>query len=103
MNFADILKTLPEASGERMTLSDASGQVVAVIHNASGTAGAFRVYAYLLQTHGAINLKAAAEGLKLFSEHTDNAAKHRGNHPNIDRLIDLMNTGATLTAHITRA
>lgn len=100
MTFADTLKTLPEASGEKLILSDAAGAEIATIANAPGTAGSFRVYAHLLATHGVINGNAAAEGLAIFAEHTEDAAKNPGKHPNIDRLIDLMKTGATLAARI---
>mgnify|MGYP001127676681 CR=1 FL=1 len=100
MTFADTLKTLPEAGGAALTLIDAAGVEIAVIHNAPGTAGSFRVYAHLVAVHGAITPEAAAEGLAIFAEHTEDAAKNPGKHPNIDRLIELMKTGATLTARI---
>lgn len=100
MNFADILNTLPAATGDALVLTDAAGAAVARIANAPGTAGSFRVYAYLAGKYGAINAEAAAEGLAIFAEHTEDAARHPGKHPNIDRLIDLMKTGATLGARI---
>ena len=43
-----------------------------------------------------INLEAAQKGLELFSEHTAEAKKHPGNHPNIDRLIDIVQSNNTL-------
>ena len=100
MVFVDVLKTLPEAAGDKLVLTDDAGVEVAAIANAPGTAGSFRVYAHLLARYGAINSEAAAEGLAIFAEHTEDAARHPGKHPNIDRLIDLMETGATLTARI---
>lgn len=100
MAFADTLKSLPEFAGTQLVLSDAAGQELAVIANAPGTAGSFRIYAYLADKYGAINVEAAAEGLAIFAEHTEDATRHPGKHPNIDRLIGLMLSGDTLTARI---
>lgn len=100
MNFADTLKTLPEFTGERIVLTDAADAEVASIANAPGTAGSFRVYAHLAKKYGAISVEAAADGLAIFAEHTEDAAQHPGKHPNIDRLIAIMTTGAPLGARI---
>ena len=100
MSFSDTLKTLPEASGARLHLADATGAEVAVIENGPGTAGSFRVYAYLAEKYGSITPAAATEGLAIFAEHTDDARKHAGKHPNIDRLLALQASGATLAAVI---
>jgi len=53
MSFADTLNTLPEFAGEQLILTDDSGAEVAVIANAPGTAGSFRVYAYLADSTAA--------------------------------------------------
>lgn len=100
MKFADTLKTLPEFAGEKLILADAGGAEVAVIANAPGTAGSFRVYAYLAQQYGKIDAEAAAEGLAIFAEHTEDASRHPGRHPNIDRLIAILTTGDPLDARI---
>lgn len=100
MTFADTLKTLPEFSGETLVLSDSAGAEIATIANAPGTAGSFRVYAYLAQEYGMINAEAAAEGLAIFAEHTEDASRHPGKHPNIDRLIAILATGIPLNARI---
>ncbi|MDP1864168.1 MAG: DUF2322 family protein [Thiobacillus sp.] len=100
MSFADTLKALPEANGTRLRLTDAKGAEVAVIENGPGTASSFRVYAYLAAKHGGITPAAAAEGLTIFAEHTDDARNHAGKHPNIDRLIELQASGATLAATV---
>ncbi len=100
MKFADTLKTLPEFPGARIVLTDAAGAEVATIANAPGSAGSFRVYAYLLQQYGALNAEAAAEGLAVFAEHTEDASRNPGRHPNIDRLIGILATGETLDARI---
>ena len=100
MKFADTLKTLPEFAGDKLVLTDAAGAEVATIANAPGTAGSFRVYAHLAQQYGAINAEAAAEGLAIFAEHTEDASRNPGRHPNIDRLVGLMVSGETLNARI---
>ena len=100
MKFADTLKTLPEFAGGKLVLTDATGAEVAAIANAPGTAGSFRVYAHLAQQYGAINAEAAAEGLAIFAEHTEDASTHPGKHPNIDRLIAVLTTGSPLNARI---
>jgi hypothetical protein len=100
MTFADTLKTLPEFTGEKLVLTDASGAEVATIANAPGTAGSFRVYAYLANKYGAINPAAAAEGLAIYAEHTEDARVHPGKHPNIDRLLAITSDRAALTAVI---
>ncbi len=100
MKFTDTLKTLPEFAGDKLVLTDAAGVEIATIANAPGSAGSFRVYAYLAQQYGAIDAGAAAEGLAIFAEHTEDASMHPGRHPNIDRLIGLMVSGGTLHARI---
>ncbi|HEY9099066.1 MAG: hypothetical protein B7X93_03380 [Hydrogenophilales bacterium 17-61-9] len=100
MTFADTLKTLPEFAGEQIVLTDAAGTEVASIADAPGTAGSFRVYAHLAQKYGAIHVEAAADGLAIFAEHTEDATLHPGKHPNIDRLIAIMTTGTPLNARI---
>jgi hypothetical protein len=100
MKFADTLKTLPESSDTRIVLTDATGAESGTIANAPGSAGSFRVYAYLLQQYGAIGAEAAAEGLALFAEHTEDARRSPGTHPNIDRLIGILASGETLDARI---
>jgi hypothetical protein len=100
VNFADTLNTLPEFAGDKLVLTDAAGTEVATIANAPGTAGSFRVYAYLAQQYGTIHAEAAAEGLAIFAEHTGDASTHPGKHPNIDRLIAILATGEPLSARV---
>lgn len=100
MSFAGTLKTLPEFAGEKLVLTDDSGTEVAIIANAPGTAGSFRVYAYLAEKYGDMNPAAAAEGLVIFAEHADDARLNPGKHPNIDRLFGVQAGGNTLHARI---
>lgn len=100
MSFVDNLKALPECTGGRLVLRDAAGVEVAMIANAPGTAGSFRVYAYLAGKYGSITRAAAAEGLAIYAEHVDDARAHPGKHPNIDRLFAISSGGASLQAVI---
>lgn len=90
MNFAERLKTLPSVAHlASLELLDASGAVVATIHNRPGQAGSLAIYhALALQHGGAITPDAAALGLQWYAEHTADAAANPGKHPNIDRLVD---------------
>ncbi len=98
MAFADQLKTLPSAAHlAAIELLDATGAVVARIENKPGQAGSLTVYAAMAAKHGAINAQAAQEALEIYAEHTADARSNPGKHPNIDRLIDLLSAGQTLT------
>jgi hypothetical protein len=105
MSFADNLKQLPSVTHlAALQLVDATtGQVIAVIENKPGQAGSLAVYAALAERHGSIQPAAAAEGLKLYAEHTDDARVHPGKHPNIDRLIDVQATGVTYAVRLISA
>lgn len=90
MSFADNLATLPTVDHlAALRLIDAqSGQLVDEIPNAPGKQGSLRVYAALAQQHGGrIDATAAAQGIALFAEHTEDARTNPGKHPNIDRLF----------------
>ena len=100
MAFKENLAALPEAQGSRLRLFDEQGREAAVVENAPGTAGSFRVYAYLAGKHGAINVAAAQEGLSIYAEHTEDARQNPGKHPNIDRLFEVLRTGAVLQASV---
>ena len=94
MAFADNLKQLPSISHlVELQLIDAAGKVVASIENKPGKAGSLTVYAALAAKHGGINVAAAQEGIGLFAEHTADARAHPGNHPNIDRLFEVIASG----------
>jgi hypothetical protein len=102
MSFADNLALLPDAVGIRLRLRDAAGKEIARIDNATGTAGSFKLYAYLAQAFGAITPEAAQRGIELYAEHSADAREQPGKHPNIDRLFDCIAAHATLTALIDR-
>ena len=97
MTFADKLKTLPRVSHlAALNLIDADDVVVATIENKPGQTGSLAVYNHLAQLYGAISPEAAKKGIELYAEHTEDAHKHPGKHPNIDRLIGLIERGETL-------
>ena len=97
MAFADKLKTLPRVSHlAALNLIDADDAVVATIENKPGQTGSLAVYNHLAQLYGAISPEAAMKGRELYAEHTEDAHKHPGKHPNIDRLIGLIERGETL-------
>ena len=97
MAFADNLKTLPGVSHlAALNLIDPADAIVATIENKPGQAGSLAVYNHLAQIHGAITPTAAAQGIEIYSEHSEDARLNPGKHPNIDRLIGLVERGETL-------
>lgn len=97
MAFADNLKQLPGVSHlAGLQLLDDGGQVMATIENKPGQAGSLAVYNHLAQLYGAIGPEAAKKGLELYAEHSEDARLNPGKHPNIDRLIGLMERGESL-------
>ena len=97
MAFADNLKTLPGVSHlAALNLIDAADAVVATIENKPGQAGSLAVYNHLAQIHGAITPEAATQGIAIYEEHSEDARLNPGKHPNIDRLIGLVERGETL-------
>jgi hypothetical protein len=97
MSFADNLKHLPRISHlAEIHLLDAQNHLIARIENKPGQAGSVAVYNHLGQIYGAITPEAAAKGLEIYAEHTEDARQNPGKHPNIDRLLQLIASGDTL-------
>lgn len=97
-SFKDNLALLPSIDGiARIDLLDASGTVVATIPNEAGKQGSLKVYNYLRLCFGRLDATAAEHGLAIFAEHTPDARARPGAHPNIDRLIDVIEKGTSLT------
>jgi hypothetical protein len=92
MSFSENLKQLPRISHlAALQLLDAEdGSLVATVENQPGQTGSLAVYNHLAQYFGVINAEAAKKGLELYAEHTADARAHPGKHPNIDRLIKLL-------------
>lgn len=101
MAFADNLKQLPAVAHlAALQLIDAAGNVAATIENKPGQAGSLAVYAALADKHGSINVAAAQEGLDIYAEHTADSRTNPGKHPNIDRLIKIIETAQGFTVKL---
>lgn len=97
MAFTDNLKQLPRISHlAALQLLDSSGTQIALIENRAGSTGSAVVYNYLAQVYGAITPEAAQRGLELYAEHVEDARLNPGKHPNIDRLLGLIERNETL-------
>ena len=94
MTFAENLKHVPRISHiAAIQLVDSAGVVAATIENKPGQAGSVSIYNHLGQVYGAITVEAARKGLELYAEHTDDAIRNPGKHPNIDRLLAIASEG----------
>lgn len=97
MAFADNIKQLPRISHlAALDLFDGQGRRVATIENKPGQAGSLAIYNHLGQLYGAITPEAAKKGLDLYAEHQEEARTTPGKHPNIDRLLQLIEQAQTL-------
>lgn len=98
MAFADNLKQLPKVShlAALQLIDAADGSLVATIENKPGQGGSLAVYNHLGQIYGAITADAARKGIELYAEHSDDARANPGKHPNIDRLLKLLEEPRTL-------
>ncbi|NVO28965.1 DUF2322 family protein [Donghicola sp. C2-DW-16] len=96
-SFKENLMLLPSIDGlSRIELVDGSGDVVATIENQPGKQGSLAVYQYLAQEFGALDSEAAQLGLSIFAEHTEDAKNRPGAHPNIDRLVAIIEGASPL-------
>jgi hypothetical protein len=99
--FKEVLNSLPDIDHlNKIKLYDVDSNFVDDIENLQGTQGSLKVYFYLYKNFKELNLEAAQKGLSLFSEHTIEARKKPGIHPNIDRLIDIVQTNNILRIEI---
>ena len=98
MGFQENLAALAPADHLARIELVAAGDVVGVIENRPGSQGSLRVYQHLAQKHGGID--AAAEGLALYAEHSEDARLNPGKHPNIDRLLLILANGQRLAARL---
>ena len=95
-DFAANLKSLPPV-GDIARIEIEGGTL---IENRPGQAGSLAVYCHLAETYGTINPESAMRGLELYAEHVEDARKHPGRHPNIDRLFRVIEEGLELKARI---
>lgn len=77
------------------------GTPVAIIPNQEGKRGSVAVYAHLAKKYdGLLGPEQAQEGLDLYAEHTQDARKFPGKHPNIDRLFEIVERRKPLTIRV---
>ena len=99
--FSDVLLTLDDASHvQRIELFNSDGSPAGVIENKPGSQGSVKVYYHLFRMYGEISLDAAVEGLSLFAEHTEDAENCPGKHPNVDRLLNILEDEKPLTVKV---
>ncbi|KQT42288.1 MULTISPECIES: DUF2322 family protein [unclassified Methylophilus] len=99
--FSDNLLTLDNADHvKRIELFDEQSRPAGQIENKPGTQGSIKVYHHLFKIYGEINSDAAVEGLALYAEHTEDAENHPGKHPNIDRLLTVLDKEQTLSIKV---
>ena len=98
--FKDILETLNSADHIKEIQLYHEDTLHGVIKSKPGSMGSLKVYFYLFETYGEINRDAAMEGIDLYAEHTDDAQDNPGKHPNIDRLLDVIDSDITLQIKI---
>jgi hypothetical protein len=100
-SFRDNLAQLPPIEGvARIDLIDAAGAVVGSIENQPGKQGSLAVYNHLAQAFGTLDAGAADYGLRLFAEHVPDAKARPGAHPNVDRLLGIVEGGAALSIRV---
>jgi hypothetical protein len=101
-NFSDVLLSLDDASHvKKLELFYPDGSPAGVLVNKPGNAGSVKVYYHLYNMYGEISLDAAVEGLSLYGEHTADAENCPGKHPNIDRLLDILEDELPLSVKVT--
>ncbi|MBA3695366.1 MAG: DUF2322 family protein [Methylotenera sp.] len=102
--FSDVLQTLDDASHvQRIELFSSNGSPVGVLENKPGSQGSVKVYYHLFRMYGEISLDAAVEGLSLYAEHTEDAENCPGKHPNVDRLLNILEDEQPLTVKVTES
>lgn len=85
-------KKLPDVSNiERLELFGEDYNPTASIENVDGQSLSLQIYYQLALDYGGIGPKAANSGLLMYGSHADDARANPGKHPNIDRLIDVLN------------
>jgi hypothetical protein len=99
--FSDVLLTLDNTDHvKRIELYHEDGSAAGVIENKPGSQGSVKVFHHLYKMYGGITLDAAVEGLSLYAEHTEDAENCPGKHPNVDRLISVLENEEPLTVKV---
>ncbi len=99
--FSDVLLTLDSIDDvQRIELYHEDGKLAGIIENKPGSQGSVKVFNHLYRMYGGITLDAAVEGLALYAEHTEDAENCPGKHPNVDKLLNVLENEAPLTVKI---
>lgn len=99
--FSDVLLTLDNTDHvKRIELYHENGNAAGVIDNKPGSQGSVKVFHHLYKMYGGITLDAAVEGLSLYAEHTEDAENCPGKHPNVDKLISVLENEEPLTVKV---
>lgn len=99
--FSDVLLTLDNTDHvKRIELYHENGSAAGVIDNKPGSQGSVKVFHHLYKMYGGITLDAAVEGLSLYAEHTEDAENCPGKHPNVDKLISVLENEEPLTVKV---
>lgn len=99
--FSDVLLTLDNTDDvKRIELYHEDGSAAGVIDNKPGSQGSVKVFHHLYKMYGGITLDAAVEGLSLYAEHTEDAENCPGKHPNVDKLINVLENEEPLTVKV---
>jgi hypothetical protein len=99
--FSEVLQTLESADAvKRIELFFEDGKSAGIIENKPGSQGSVKVYHHLYKMYGAITLDAAVEGLSLYAEHTEDAENCPGKHPNVDRLLEILENEMPLSVKV---
>ena len=99
--FSEVLLTLDNTEHvKRIELYHEDGRAAGVIDNKPGSQGSVKVFHHLYKMYGGITLDAAVEGLSLYAEHTEDAENCPGKHPNVDRLINVLENEEPLTMKV---
>lgn len=99
--FSEVLQTLESADTvKRIELFFEDGKSAGIIENKPGSQGSVKVYHHLYKMYGAITLDAAVEGLSLYAEHTEDAENCPGKHPNVDRLLEILENEMPLSVKV---
>lgn len=102
--FSEVLASLENSDHiQKIELAKADGSNAGLIENKPGSQGSVKVYHHLFKKWGSINKDAATDGLEIYAEHTQDAEENPGKHPNIDRLLEVIETGDVLTVSIIEA
>lgn len=101
MGFIENLNELKNIKNVKQVTLLKNEKVFATIPNAEGKKGSLKVYSNLINfKDGIIDAKKANKGLDIFAEYVKDAKNTPGSHPNIDYLLDVIETGKEIKVKI---